>query len=76
VFAGRLLIYAHFAYYKKMSIKQKVLNTISAHPKLSAIGIGLAITMAIGVATGTLDHQAFAISPGGSGCTTGGAGGA
>ena len=31
-----------------MSIKQKLLNAIGAHPKLAAVGIGLAITMVVG----------------------------
>ncbi len=46
-----------------MSIKQKLLNGISVHPKLSPLAIGLAVTFAIGTAIGTLDqHSAFAIS--------------
>ena len=59
-----------------MSIKQKLLNAISAHPKLAALGVGLAITMAIGTAIGMLDqqHLAFAVSAGGAG--GGGGGGA
>jgi len=32
-----------------MSIKQKILNAISAHPKLATFAIGLAITMAVGL---------------------------
>ena len=43
-----------------MSIKQKLLNAISAHPKLAAFGIGLAITMAVGAAVGMLDHSHIA----------------
>jgi hypothetical protein len=42
---------------KKISINEKFLNTIAAHPKLAAISIGLALTMAVGTATGTLDHS-------------------
>jgi hypothetical protein len=43
-------------------IKQKLLNAISAHPKLAAFGIGLALTMAIGTAIGKLDvHIAVAL---------------
>jgi hypothetical protein len=42
---------------KKISIKQKLLNTIAAHPKLFALSIGLALTMAVGTATGMLDHS-------------------
>jgi hypothetical protein len=54
------------------TIKQKLLNAISAHPKLAAFGIGLAITMAVGAAIGMTDnhHLAFAakggVNPGGS----------
>jgi hypothetical protein len=44
-----------------MSIKQKLLNAIAAHPKLATLGIGLAITMTIGIAVGMLDtHQGLA----------------
>jgi len=43
-----------------MSTKQKLLNSISAHPKLAAFGIGLALTMAIGTAIGMVDHQHLA----------------
>jgi predicted DNA-binding protein with PD1-like motif len=47
-----------------MSIKQKILNSISLNPKLAAFGIGLAITMAVGTAIGMLDHGhiAYAVS--------------
>jgi hypothetical protein len=45
-----------------MSIKQKLLNAISAHPKLAAFGIGLAITMAVGAAIGMLDHNHMAFA--------------
>jgi hypothetical protein len=45
-----------------MSIKQKLLNAISAHPKLVTFGIGLAITMAVGTAIGMFEvQQAHAI---------------
>jgi hypothetical protein len=44
-------------------IKQKLLNAISAHPKLVTLGIGLAITMAVGTAiTGMLDHSHLAFA--------------
>jgi hypothetical protein len=45
-----------------MSIKHKILNAISAHPKLVTFGIGLAAIMAIGAAIGMVDnhHLAFA----------------
>jgi hypothetical protein len=43
------------------SLKEKVLNSITAHPKLVTFGIGLAITFVIGTAIGMVDHnQAFA----------------
>jgi hypothetical protein len=46
-----------------MSIKQKLLNAITAHPRLVTLGIGLGITFAIGTAIGMLDiNQAFAIT--------------
>jgi hypothetical protein len=47
-----------------MSIKQKLLNAISTHPKLVTIGVGLAITMAVGSAIGMLDssHSAYGLS--------------
>jgi hypothetical protein len=38
-----------------MLVKQKLLNTIAAHPKLAALVIGLAIAMAVGTAIGMLD---------------------
>jgi hypothetical protein len=31
-----------------ITIKQKLLNAITAHPKLVTLGIGLALTLAIG----------------------------
>lgn len=44
-----------------MSLKTKIMNVITAHPKLVTFGIGLAVTFAIGTAIGMLDHnQAFA----------------
>ena len=44
-----------------MSIKQKILNTLSTHPKLAALGIGLAITMAVGMIIGMTEvDQAYA----------------
>ena len=44
-------------------IKQKLLNAIAAHSKLAALGIGLAITMAVGTAIGMLDpHQGLAFT--------------
>jgi hypothetical protein len=52
-----------------MSIKTKIMNIITAHPKLVTFGIGLAIAFVIGTAIGMVDanHQlAFAV-PGGRG---------
>jgi hypothetical protein len=44
-----------------MSFKDKVMNIVMARPKLVTFGIGLAITFAIGIAIGMVDHnQAFA----------------
>jgi hypothetical protein len=44
-----------------MSLKGKIMNMITAHPKLVTFGIGLAITFVIGTAIGMVDHnQAFA----------------
>jgi hypothetical protein len=43
-----------------MSIKTKIMNVVTAHPKLVTFGIGLAITFVIGVAIGMAGHQAFA----------------
>jgi hypothetical protein len=45
-----------------MSLKDKIVNIITAHPKLVTFGIGLAITFVIGTAIGMVDHnQAFAL---------------
>ncbi len=43
-----------------MSIKNKIITAITAHPKLVTFGIGLAITFVIGTAIGMVDHEAFA----------------
>jgi len=40
-----------------IKIKQKLLNTLTAQPKLVTLGIGLAITFVIGIAIGMVDHQ-------------------
>jgi uncharacterized membrane protein len=45
-----------------MSLKTKIMNTLTAHPKLVTFSIGLAITFVIGAAIGMVDHQAFAHS--------------
>ena len=41
-------------------LKEKLLNTVTAHPKLVTLGVGLAITFVIGTTMGMVDHQAFA----------------
>jgi hypothetical protein len=47
-----------------MSFKDKIVNIVTAHPKLVTFGIGLAITFVIGAAIGMVDHnQAFASKP-------------
>jgi hypothetical protein len=76
-----LLYYAKFLTYNIMSIiKQKLLNAVSAHPKLVTFAIGLALIMAVGTAIGILDqqHLAFAASSstGSGGSGTPGASGA
>jgi uncharacterized membrane protein len=44
-----------------MSFKDKIMNIITAHPKLVTFAIGLAITFVLGTVIGMLDHnQAFA----------------
>jgi len=48
-------------------IKQKLLNAVSAHPKLATLSIGLALTLAIGtVMSGMLavDHSHLAFAHG------------
>lgn len=46
-----------------MSIKQKLLNAISAHPKLAALSIGLTLTMALGISLGMIEvHTASALA--------------
>jgi hypothetical protein len=43
-------------------LKEKILNTITTHPKIAIFGIGLAITFVIGTAIGMVDHsQAHAL---------------
>jgi hypothetical protein len=45
-----------------MSLKDKIMNMITAHPKLVMFGIGLGITFVIGAALGLIDqNQVFAI---------------
>jgi hypothetical protein len=43
-----------------MSFKTKIMNTISAQPKLLTFCIGLAITFVIGTAIGIVDHNQIA----------------
>jgi hypothetical protein len=45
-----------------MSAKQNILDRVSAHPKIVKLGIGLAITMAIGAAIGILEHSKVAFA--------------
>lgn len=40
-----------------MSIKDKIENIITRHPRLVTFGIGLAITFTIGIAIGMVDHN-------------------
>ena len=44
--------------------KQKILNTIASHPRLVTLGIGFAITLAVGTVLGMTDvhsHTALAM---------------
>jgi hypothetical protein len=52
-----------------MSLKDKIMNIITAHPKLVTFGIGLAITFVVGTAIGMADsnHQSAFAVPGGHG---------
>ena len=43
-------------------IKQKLLNATAVHPKLLTLGVGLAITMAVGIAIGMSDNQHLAFA--------------
>jgi hypothetical protein len=40
-----------------MSIKQKVMNIVAAHPKLVTLGIGLAVTFGIAMIVGIAETQ-------------------
>jgi hypothetical protein len=67
-----MLLYLQFLYRMK-SFKNKIMNLLTAHPKLVTFGIGLAITFVIGAAIGVVDsgHNAFAAlsyAGGGGGC--------
>jgi len=44
-----------------MSIKSKIMNAMTAHPKLVTIAIGFGVTMAVGTAIGVVyAHSALA----------------
>ena len=45
------------------SIKQKVLDSITAHPKLAIFGIGFALMSTIGLVTGFLSQDVSALPP-------------
>ena len=46
-----------------MSLKDKIMNIITAHPKLGTLGIGLAITfVVISHPTTMVSHDAFAFT--------------
>jgi hypothetical protein len=45
-----------------MSIKDKLLNTVSAHPKVFTLAIGLGVTLAIGTVIGMSDHSHLAFA--------------
>ena len=46
-----------------MSLKSRIIENITSHPKLVTFGFGFAITFAIGTAIGMFDHnQAFAFN--------------
>jgi hypothetical protein len=57
-------LYTVLLYIEIMSLKSKIINAITTHPKLVTFGIGLAITFAIGTAIGTLDHGQMAFAEG------------
>jgi hypothetical protein len=40
-----------------MTLKDKIMNIVAAHPKLVTLGIALGITFVIGTALGLVDHQ-------------------
>ena len=40
-----------------MSLKSKIMNTITAHPKLVMFGIGLGITFVVGTAIGLISPE-------------------
>jgi|tagenome__1003787_1003787.scaffolds.fasta_scaffold20976446_1 hypothetical protein len=59
-----------------MNIKNKIINAITAHPKLVMFGIGLAVTFVVETVIGIVDHnQAFAIVTSGAGSNVSTSGG-
>jgi len=48
-----------------MSFKDKIANMVAAQPKLVTLGIGLAVTFAVGTAIGMLDHGNLALAQSG-----------
>jgi hypothetical protein len=40
-----------------MDIKNKIVNAITAHPRLVVLGLGLTITFVVGTAIGMVDHN-------------------
>lgn len=52
-----MVIYFYSIIWINMSLKDKILNTITAHPKLVTFGIGLAITFVVGTAIGMVEPQ-------------------
>ena len=49
-----------------MSFKYKIMNIVTAHPKLVTFGIGFAITFVVGTAIGLVEHSSvYAIANGG-----------
>jgi hypothetical protein len=58
-----------------MSLRQKLIDLMTAHPKLATFAIGLAITMAVGTAIGMVDNQHLAFASGGTKSSSSGGGG-
>jgi hypothetical protein len=54
-----------------MSLRQKFIDLMTAHPKLATFAIGLAVTMAIGTAIGMADNQHLAFASGGTSSSSG-----
>ena len=44
-----------------MSLKDKIINTLASHPRLVTFGIGLAISFAITMVIGMLDHNQMSL---------------